>query len=129
MPSFSAWSYSAVSCTFLPPLNIAALQTDYPSFQEVQGLSALQTSIRFLPGKFSSGVLISETYVDYRQLCIGIVIGIATNFTTGVFINKIPAIYVVLGSSVLCSASPLLMALIDPHWPFWYNAFFAQVRL
>ena len=85
---------------------MAAVTNDC-SFQEVQGLSALETSIRFFPG---------------------VVVGILTRFTVGVFINKIPAIYIVVVSCVLCSAAPLLMALINPRWPYWYDAFAAQVR-
>lgn len=76
------------------------------SFQEVQGLSGLQTSIRFLPG---------------------VAVGVATRFIVGACINKVPAVYVVLLSAALCSVAPLLMALINPLWPFWYDAFFAQV--
>jgi hypothetical protein len=35
--------------------------------------------------------------------------------------------WVVLVSSGLSAISPLLMAVIDPQWPYWYMAFFAQV--
>ena len=67
-------------------------------FQEVQELSALQASIRILPNMLA---------------------GIATNFLTGMLVNKVPAIYAVLISSVLCAGAPLLMALINPEWPYW----------
>ena len=67
-------------------------------FQEVQGLSALQASIRILPN---------------------MLLGIATNFLTGMLVNKIPAIYAVLISSALCAGAPLLMAVINPQWPYW----------
>lgn len=33
----------------------------------------------------------------------------------------------VLISSTISAVAPLLMALIHPHWPYWYDAFFAQV--
>lgn len=49
------------------------------------------------------------------------------NLITGLIINKVPAIYAVLISSGLCAASPLLMALINPKWPYWYDAFAAQI--
>ena len=69
-------------------------------FQEVQGLSALQASLRILPN---------------------MLLGIATNFATGYFINRVPAIYAVLISSGLCAGAPLLMAVIknpqsSPYW-------------
>jgi hypothetical protein len=67
-------------------------------FQEVQGLSALQASLRILPN---------------------MLLGIATNFATGYFINKVPAIYAVLVSSGLCAGAPLLMAVINPNWTYW----------
>lgn len=76
------------------------------SFQEVQGLSALETSIRFFPG---------------------VVVGILSRFTIGLFIDKVPAVYIVVASCVLCSGAPLLMAFINPAWPYWYDAFVAQV--
>jgi len=77
------------------------------SFQEVQGLSALQASIRILPS---------------------MVVGIALNFLTGTFVSRVEAKYVVFVSSALCAGAPLLMAVIKPQWPYWYDAFFAQVR-
>lgn len=67
-------------------------------FQEVQGLSALQASLRILPN---------------------MILGIGTNFAIGYFINKVPAIYAVLISSGLCAVAPLLMAIIDPDWTYW----------
>lgn len=76
------------------------------SFQEIQGNSALTTSVKILPN---------------------VVTGIVTNFTTGYFVNKLPAMYAVLSTSILCAVSPLLMAVINPSWPYWYDAFFAQV--
>jgi hypothetical protein len=29
--------------------------------------------------------------------------------------------------SILSAGAPLLMAMINPHWPYWYDAFFAQL--
>lgn len=84
----------------------SCLQLISASFQEIQDLSALETGIRFFPG---------------------VVVGILTRFTIGLFINKLPAVYIVLGSCVLCAAAPLLMALINPSWPYWQDAFIAQV--
>jgi MFS family permease len=78
----------------------------FDSFQEVQYLSALQASIRLLPS---------------------LILGTILNLTTGLFVHRISAIYLVLISSALSAGAPLLMALINPEWPYWYNAFFAQI--
>lgn len=78
------------------------------SFQEVQKLSALQASIRILPS---------------------LIVGVALNFSTGLVVDKISAVWLVVGSSVLCAIAPLLMALVQPQWPYWYNAFFAQLLM
>jgi MFS family permease len=75
-------------------------------FQEVQKVSALDASLRLLP-----------------NLLFGIVI----NLVTGFVVHRVPATYAVLISSGLCAGAPLIMALIDPAWPYWYAAFFAQL--
>ncbi|RAK71766.1 putative MFS transporter [Aspergillus fijiensis CBS 313.89] len=75
-------------------------------FQEIQSLSALQASIRILPS---------------------LVIGILMNFVIGVFVHRVPAFWIVTVTSILCAGSPLLMALIQPSWPYWANAFIAQL--
>lgn len=76
------------------------------SFQEVQHLSAIQASIRILPS-LVVGALI--------QLCLGF------------FVHRIPAVWIVTVTSILCAGSPLLMAVIQPSWPYWANAFVAQL--
>ncbi|KAK5712173.1 hypothetical protein LTR17_018079 [Elasticomyces elasticus] len=75
-------------------------------FQEVQGTTALSASLRMLPN---------------------LLIGAGVNVVTGVLVDKLPAIYAVLGASSLNISAPLLMALINPCWPYWYAAFFAQI--
>jgi MFS family permease len=45
----------------------------------------------------------------------------------GFFVNKIPAVLIVIISSVLAAISPLLMAVIDPETTYWANAFVAQI--
>lgn len=75
-------------------------------FQEVQGDTALETSLKILPN---------------------MILGIVTNFTTGFFINRMLPIHAILITSGLCAIAPALMATIDPSWPYWYDAFFAQV--
>lgn len=71
-------------------------------FQDVQGLSAIQTSLRFLPMVFS---------------------GTVTNIVTGLLVPSVSANLLISITVGLTSLSPLLMALIDKSWPYWYMAF------
>ncbi|THC94265.1 hypothetical protein EYZ11_006238 [Aspergillus tanneri] len=75
-------------------------------FQEVQSLSALEASIRILPS---------------------LVVGALLNLVIGIFVHKVPAFWIVTITSLLCAGSPLLMAVIQPSWPYWGNAFIAQL--
>ncbi|OJJ42468.1 hypothetical protein ASPZODRAFT_76869 [Penicilliopsis zonata CBS 506.65] len=75
-------------------------------FQNIQNSSALGASLRILPS---------------------LIAGALTNVSTGVFVNRMPVLWVVLGSSAASAAAPLLMAVIHPDWPYWYDAFFAQL--
>lgn len=76
------------------------------SFQKVQGLSALQASIRILPS---------------------VLVGVAFGLANGLFIDRLPAVYAAVISAVICAIAPLLMAVVKPGAPYWYNAFWAQV--
>ena len=49
------------------------------------------------------------------------------NLLTGFIVHRIPAIYLVVISSVFGAVAPMLMALINPRWPYWYAAFPAQL--
>ncbi|KAF5244747.1 hypothetical protein FAUST_2264 [Fusarium austroamericanum] len=77
-------------------------------FQEIQHLSALNAAIRILPS---------------------VIVGIALNFTTGLVVHRIPAIWLIVTTSVLTAVSPLLMAVTDPSWTYWTTAFLAQVLM
>ncbi|KAK7223310.1 hypothetical protein V2G26_011313 [Clonostachys chloroleuca] len=77
-------------------------------FQEVQHLSALSSAIRMIPS---------------------FVVGIILNLITGIFVHRVPAIWIVTVSCVLTAGSPLLMAVIQPHWSYWANAFVAQLLM
>lgn len=89
---------------FLPALTYFNLVTS--SFQNVQGQSALQASIRFLPM---------------------VVVGAATNIVTGYAVDKVQVRTLVVGSAIINLVSPLLMALINPSWSYWRAAFFAML--
>ncbi|KAJ5378643.1 hypothetical protein N7509_011762 [Penicillium cosmopolitanum] len=73
-------------------------------FQEVQDLSAFETAIRFMPS---------------------VVTGIVLNIGTGLLVHRLRANWLVLVTTVLSAGSPLLMAIIDPNWSWWYCAFWA----
>lgn len=75
------------------------------SFQKIQGLSALQASLRILPN---------------------VVTGSICQLTTGLLVHRVSAFYLIVGSTLLTAGSPLLMAVINVEWPYWYDAFFAQ---
>lgn len=83
-----------------------SLLIPHHSFQQVQGLSALGASIRILPS---------------------LITAVLTNVSTGYFVNRMPVMWMVLIACGLSALSPVLMAVINPHWPYWYMAFFAQV--
>ncbi|KAJ5792016.1 major facilitator superfamily domain-containing protein [Penicillium pulvis] len=74
--------------------------------QEVQQLSAIQAAVRFLPN---------------------VIIGIIVNIGTGLLVHRLRANYLVLITSILSAASPLLMAIIDPKWSWWYCVFWVMI--
>ncbi|OBT39729.1 hypothetical protein VE00_09844 [Pseudogymnoascus sp. WSF 3629] len=73
-------------------------------FQSVQSLSAIQTSLRFLPM---------------------VITGTGTNFLTGWLVKRVRADILVLASACISALSPLLMAIINPASSYWTYAFFA----
>ncbi|KAH7363441.1 major facilitator superfamily domain-containing protein [Plectosphaerella cucumerina] len=77
-------------------------------FQEIQGLTALQAAIRIIPS---------------------LVVGVLTNAVIGMFVHKIPAVWIIVVTAVVSSVAPLLMAVIQPEWPYWTNAFIAQLLM
>ncbi|KAF3010735.1 hypothetical protein E8E13_006922 [Curvularia kusanoi] len=75
-------------------------------FQEIQKATPLTTSLYLLPN-LATGVLL--------------------NILVGTFVHRVPALYLVSVSAIICSASPLCMALLNPNWNYFYLAFWAQV--
>ncbi|KAF2001788.1 aminotriazole resistance protein [Amniculicola lignicola CBS 123094] len=73
-------------------------------FQTVQLLSPSQASLRFLPG---------------------IAMGVLLNISTGLFVQHMRIDYLVTITSVIAAASPLLLAVTDPGWSFFYTAFWS----
>jgi nitrate/nitrite transporter NarK len=76
------------------------------SFQEVQDTSLIGTSLKLLPS---------------------LLVGAAINLSVGLFVDKVPARWLVAVSSLLCAGAPLMMALVDPDWSYWYMQFWAQL--
>jgi MFS family permease len=75
-------------------------------FQEIQHASPLTTSLYLLPN---------------------LTAGVAINISVGFFVHRVPARWLVAGSALICATSPLMMALMNPAWPYWYTAFWAQM--
>lgn len=75
-------------------------------FQEIQRATPLTTSLYLLP-----------------NLCTGVLL----NILVGSFVHRVPALYLVSMSAIICSLSPLFMALLDPAWNYFYLAFWAQI--
>ncbi|RYP64809.1 hypothetical protein DL771_008589 [Monosporascus sp. 5C6A] len=73
-------------------------------FQRVQGASAIQTSLYFLPN---------------------IVIGVVLSVTAGFILHRISVYWLVLITCCLTAVAPLLMAVNDPDWSYWYATFLA----
>ncbi|KAJ2988369.1 hypothetical protein NUW58_g4013 [Xylaria curta] len=72
-------------------------------FQEVQVVSPLGASLRILPSLIA-GALIS--------------------LSTGLFVNRVPVMWSVLVTAVISTVAPLLMAVIDPDWPYCCDVLF-----
>ncbi|KAK5154424.1 hypothetical protein LTS14_006559 [Recurvomyces mirabilis] len=107
----SIWKNSAFTSICLMVLLVYGVQNSIELFsslffQKVQFTSALGASLRLLP----------------NLLC-----GVAIELITGLIINKVPAMVAVLASAALAAIAPLLMAIINPKWPYWYDAFPAQI--
>ncbi|KAH7191483.1 major facilitator superfamily domain-containing protein [Fusarium oxysporum] len=58
----------------------------------------------------------------FTTICIAIALSFAV-------LNSVDLLTSLYGSSLLSSASPLLMAVINPSWSYWVGAFFAQILL
>lgn len=52
--------------------------------------------------------------------------GIAIGLSCGFFVDRVAARWLVTITSILCACAPLLMAVMDPNWTYWYTAFWAQ---
>jgi ABC-type glucose/galactose transport system permease subunit len=76
------------------------------SYQVVQNLPPIQASLRFLPN---------------------IAVSVVLSVTTGLFVQHMRIEFVVTITSILYGVSTLLMALVNPTWPFWYCGLWSVV--
>ncbi|KAF2159896.1 hypothetical protein M409DRAFT_29706 [Zasmidium cellare ATCC 36951] len=74
-------------------------------FQEVQDISPLQTSLRFLPMT---------------------VVGLLVNPIAGFLVARANVNTLLGVSAVITAVAPILMAVISPEWTFWSAAFVAM---
>ncbi|KAH7038358.1 major facilitator superfamily domain-containing protein [Microdochium trichocladiopsis] len=75
-------------------------------FQGIQHLSALQSSLRIVP-----------------SLVVGVLVGLVC----GLLVDRFRALWLISISAAMTALSPLLMAVVDPQWPYWQGAFAAQL--
>jgi nitrate/nitrite transporter NarK len=71
-------------------------------FQSVQGLTAIQASVRFLPMVIS---------------------GALTNVATGLLVHRVKANTLIIVSAILSTIPGLLMAVASPYWSYWSAPF------
>ncbi|KAL9021273.1 MAG: hypothetical protein Q9185_001557 [Variospora sp. 1 TL-2023] len=103
----SLWSNKAFSSICISVILLWGAFTAFEQiinlyFQEVQGLSALDTALRFLPTCLAGGM---------------------TNVAMGLLVHRFPAKWIILATTGISCVSPLLMAVADPHRSYWVLAF------
>lgn len=69
----------------------------------------------------------SSTLTTSLKLLPNLMMGTVLNLCVGLFVNKFPARWLVTVSSVLCAGAPLLMAVVNPEWNYFYMEFWAQL--
>ena len=47
--------------------------------------------------------------------------------SVGIFVDRIPAGWLIMASSTLCALAPLMMALVNPEWKYYYLELWAQI--
>ncbi|EFR02753.1 integral membrane protein [Nannizzia gypsea CBS 118893] len=77
-------------------------------FQELQGNSALTSSIKYIPMVIS---------------------GLVTNIVTGFLVKRVSADILCTCAAIASSVAPLLMAIARPEWSYWTATFFATVLI
>ncbi|KAI8316975.1 Drug resistance protein [Colletotrichum sp. SAR11_240] len=75
-------------------------------FQQVQEASAIKASLQVVPS---------------------LIAGALTSIATGIFVHRMPVLWMLLISSAMSTVAPFLMALVRTNQLYWENAFFAQI--
>ncbi|KAH8602208.1 efflux pump protein [Bisporella sp. PMI_857] len=109
LPAFVFWRNLAFTCICIAVFLTWASFNAFGYFaslffQESQGLSPIQTSIRFLPT---------------------VVCGFLVNVITGLLVRSVSANVLVISSTLVTSVAYVLMAIIKVEWMYWYAAFVA----
>jgi hypothetical protein len=76
------------------------------SFQQVQGLSALQSSLRFIPH---------------------VVMGVSTNIATAYLISRVRAQTLAVVSALITMTAPIIMATTKIDEEYWFAPFWAML--
>jgi len=71
-------------------------------FQEVQEITAIQTSVRFLPAPLT---------------------GVLANLVMGLVVHKVRADWAVIFGIAMTSIGSLMMCIVQPEWSYWACAF------
>ena len=97
-----SWPYEGISSLVLTCQPRPWLNRD--SFQKIQELSPVEASLRFIP-----------------EVAVGIVLSIVT----GHIVHRFRADYLVVVLTTMSAGGPLLIAIADPSWSYWYCEFWA----
>jgi MFS family permease len=54
-------------------------------------------------------------------------VGVCIGLSVGIFVDRVPAGWLVVGSSLLAALAPLMMALVNPNWKYYYLELWAQM--
>lgn len=87
-------------------MNRNADATTNNSFQKVQGMSALQSSLRFLPH---------------------VIMGTAVNVAAAWLVSRVKVQTLGAASAVISAVAPILMATVDLDGNYWFAPFWAML--
>jgi MFS family permease len=65
--------------------------------------------------------------VTSLYLLPNLVVAVCINLSVGIFVDRLPAGGLVVGSSLLSALAPLMMALVNPDWEYYYLELWAQI--
>ncbi|KAK4504447.1 hypothetical protein PRZ48_005363 [Zasmidium cellare] len=89
--------------------------------------SSVNSCLEIFCSLFFQQVQLSTPLTAGLKILPQVLTGALLNALVGTFVNKTPIHLLVLAGNILQAGSPLLMATINPTWPYWTSAFFAQL--